>query len=810
MATTFKRYGRGGRFKKPAIGDAGISALRQRDQTIIDSLQLSRNQQAEIDKDQMSAMERAFTKEEQNIEDLQRLEDKIYANKRDNIKLRAQREVEALKGQADEYGRQAEHWEQLSPKLGKALQSLAKGYGNVVTRMGYDEAARNQNLYDTLSIWEPNFQRESLLETEANAEKLVEAAHEQNEKEILELKKQGVAPTPLVGKEQMSAWRQTGKVFWVTKDLEKNIDTHIRHGLDMWVRNGNELKTQSDYNKALAWVQSSIEEAVGIKDFKYHRGVREFRETFNKHASTANKDWTNKRLAQITATQFKDGMQILEDAGPLQRQANVDKMVNYVMLHHRDKDGNLIANNASEAYSLILNTWAADLQISDDELQTRVELLTLKEGRQPGDKASIEGRHPNLVKAMWVARLDAQKKKNDQFTITKNTNKRLAWEDAQKVLDQNLSPTELIENADRIEKEYLHGGKTVSDKLRRIADIDGIKYSDKHIESEITTLINSGKPLQALTMLRGNAAINGEKRKDLMQQISFVNDWSNIGRSFEGKHGIEETLRGKLKHDGLGFKGDHDTANESVERKLNEAIKDLALTYQQELNVRKDNRNIDGTPWTKNQKIEAAYNAAMDKVSDRIAKNEGIYRKIPAMRRKGFNVPIFADHATSDDRIDNNDLSSIEPIEFRKLARQNKMHTLLDKEGVLTNNQEKSIIRSLNSNTPLTAASDTVSAILDDLPDNHELKGNINGVYRQLLLNSPNDEAKEAAKLIEPDLIESVSGIDPNNQTEAHKANNHVELIKRLAWLDTPAELMLSGVYSNPRFSPELYGGFSY
>ena len=138
------------------------------------------------------------------------------------------------------------------------------------------------------------------------------------------------------------------------------------------------------------------------------------------------------------------------------------------------------------------------------------------------------------------------------------------------------------------------------------------------------------------------------------------------------------------------------------------------------------------------------------------------------------------------------------------------MHTLLDKEGVLTNNQEKSIIRSLNSNTPLTAASDTVSAILDDLPDNHELKGNINGVYRQLLLNSPNDEAKEAAKLIEPDLIESVSGIDPNNQTEAHKANNHVELIKRLAWLDTPAELMLSGVYSNPRFSPELYGGFSY
>ena len=803
MATTFKRYGRGGRFKKPAIGDAGISALRQRDQTIIDSLQLSRNQQAEIDKDQMSAMERAFTKEEQNIEDLARLEDKIYANKRDHIKLRAQREVEALKGQADEYGRQAEHWEQLSPKLGKALQSLAKGYGNVITRMGYDEAARNQNLYDTLSIWEPNFQRESLLETEANAEKLVEAAHEQNQKEIIELKKQGVAPTPLVGKEQMSAWRNTGKVFWVTKDLENNIDTHIRQGLDMWVRNGNKLETQADYNKALAWVQASIEEAVGIKDFKYHRGVREFRETFNKHAATANKDWTNKRLAQITATQFKDGMQILEDAGPSQRQTNVDKMVNYVMLHHRDKDGNLIANNASEAYGLILNTWAADLSISDDELQTRVELLTLKEGRQKGDKASIEGRHPNLVKAMWVARLDAQKKKNDQFTITKNTNKRLAWEDGQTVIEKNLSPTELIAEADRIEKQYPFGSD-VAKYLRRVADIDGIKYSDKHIESQITSLINSGKPFEALTMLRGNSAINGEKRKDLMQQISFVNDWSNkLGLKFDGKNGIEESLRAKLKNT-LGFKGDDDTVDSSVESKLTEAVNDLGMTYIQELNARKDNQ------WSEKKRIQSAYRSAMQIVSDRIANKEGIYKTIPAMRRRNYNVPIFADQVTADNRIDNNDLSSIEPVELRKLARQNKMHTLLDKSGVLTNNQEKSIIRSLNSNTPLTAASDTVSGILDDLPNNHELKGNINGVYRQLLLNSPNDEAKEAAKLIEPDLIESVSGIDPNNQAEVFKANNHVELIKRLNWLDTPAAELIRSNYRNPRFSPELYGGFSY
>ena len=90
MATQFKRYGRGGRFKKPVIGDAGISALRQRDQTIIDSLQLARSQQAEIDKDQLSSMERAFDKERQHVADLQALEDKIYNRQLENIKVRSE------------------------------------------------------------------------------------------------------------------------------------------------------------------------------------------------------------------------------------------------------------------------------------------------------------------------------------------------------------------------------------------------------------------------------------------------------------------------------------------------------------------------------------------------------------------------------------------------------------------------------------------------------------------------------------------------------------------------------------------------
>ena len=101
----------------------------------------------------MTEMEKVFNREAQNIKDLQALEDKIYANKRDNIKLRAQREVESLKGQADEYGRSAKHWEQLSPKLGKALFNLSEGVGHLANRLGYDQALRNQADHDNLSIW---------------------------------------------------------------------------------------------------------------------------------------------------------------------------------------------------------------------------------------------------------------------------------------------------------------------------------------------------------------------------------------------------------------------------------------------------------------------------------------------------------------------------------------------------------------------------------------------------------------------------------------------------------------------------------
>ena len=102
MATKYKRYSRGGRFKGTDIGDAGISALRQRDAQIVESIERQRRQHEEISRDQLSGMERAYRLESDNMAELQALEDKIYANKRDNIKLRGQREVEALKGKADE------------------------------------------------------------------------------------------------------------------------------------------------------------------------------------------------------------------------------------------------------------------------------------------------------------------------------------------------------------------------------------------------------------------------------------------------------------------------------------------------------------------------------------------------------------------------------------------------------------------------------------------------------------------------------------------------------------------------------------
>ena len=761
MATQFKRYGRGGRFKKPVIGDAGISALRQRDQTIIDSLKLSRSQQVEIDRDQKSAIERAFLKEEQNIEDLQALEDKIYANKRDNIKLRAQREVEALQGQADEYGRAAEHWKELTPKLSKALTGLAEGYHAVATRMGYEQALKNQGDHDTLSIWEQNF------------EDGIQIAHETLQNDEDELLAAGATPTQLASLETTSAFYKNGTIWYLTKDLEANMDAHIRNGMAAYTKQFGPPTTQAQYNKAMEWIKNTIEQSVGISTYKYHGGVRKWREAFNAAVGVKSKDWTNDRLFKINTEQLKRQEQIFESK-PGYQQQNLDNMIRFVKFHYRDKDGKAVATNDSEAIRFIFSRWAGNLNIKEEEVIARLKLLTPEKGRQPGDKATVGGRFPNLLTDLKQIRLDAIKKQNDNFNISKKAQEIEAFDKMYKILDD---PT-IVNNPAAFDKAIMEldnsgpHAKGAVTHLRKVQRNNFIESTG--IRQNALELINEGKYRLAQRLILDNVVLKDNEKKELLGLIQHVPEWASINLDPASvKKDIEPLIR-KI----MGYNADDDTTNDSAKRKTTYALGDLTTYYYAEKIKLDSNKTL-----TESQKIRKAYNDAFKQLRKDINSKQGEYEVILARDRSDLNAPIFADHYNSQISVNDKADYTTRELMINLSTNDGALKVFNDNtKSILTRNQEKDYIQSLQNGDPINNID--VDQIAKKLPKDHVCHGSFNCVLKSTMLKSKNKDTQEAAKLILPDWTDQVGGIDKENQAELTKALNRQDLINRIAWIE--------------------------
>lgn len=104
----FQRHAKGGRFKQQDFGDLGLSALKRNNDTIIDNLKLQSARNKEYRDDTEQSLRDVGRNELKNIQDLNSLENKIYKNKVGNIKVRADREIEAIRGQAKEAGKKSD------------------------------------------------------------------------------------------------------------------------------------------------------------------------------------------------------------------------------------------------------------------------------------------------------------------------------------------------------------------------------------------------------------------------------------------------------------------------------------------------------------------------------------------------------------------------------------------------------------------------------------------------------------------------------------------------------------------------------
>jgi hypothetical protein len=98
-------------------------------------------------------MEKSDINEAQNRKIIQDLEDKKFQNRYNAVSKRGTREVENLRGQADEYRKESEFWQQFTPKLAKDLTSAAEGIYNFAD-MRYAEkefaAMRDNGEFDIL------------------------------------------------------------------------------------------------------------------------------------------------------------------------------------------------------------------------------------------------------------------------------------------------------------------------------------------------------------------------------------------------------------------------------------------------------------------------------------------------------------------------------------------------------------------------------------------------------------------------------------------------------------------------------------
>ena len=126
MAKNYEGRFKGGRFKRPEIGDAGIRSLKEQRSDIIQSIKVRAAQDKEISNQQISGFDRATSKEQENRQVLKNLENDIFKNKTKNIKVHAGNEIASIEGEAKELGKLSNFWKNFSTTYSQQFAQAAQ------------------------------------------------------------------------------------------------------------------------------------------------------------------------------------------------------------------------------------------------------------------------------------------------------------------------------------------------------------------------------------------------------------------------------------------------------------------------------------------------------------------------------------------------------------------------------------------------------------------------------------------------------------------------------------------------------------
>lgn len=144
MAKNYQRHAQGRRFESKNFGDMGLRAYREQQQTIINAMKLQAAQYKDVHDEYLSGTIDKARKERENRAELKKLEDDVYDNKFLNTKIRADREIDQLRAQAEDHEKRAQFWQNFSSTYAKQYMQAFETVSSALD-LKYAEKIHAQN-----------------------------------------------------------------------------------------------------------------------------------------------------------------------------------------------------------------------------------------------------------------------------------------------------------------------------------------------------------------------------------------------------------------------------------------------------------------------------------------------------------------------------------------------------------------------------------------------------------------------------------------------------------------------------------------
>lgn len=279
----YKRHARGGRFDRQDPGDGGLGQYKAQQDQIIENLKLQQLRTDQYSKELISGMRGVASSEQENRNLLNNLENRIYENKRSNIKLRGQREIENLEGKAKEYEKSSKFWKDFSTTYAKQYGQAAQGIADVV---------QNAQADAQMQKWLEDGTFDKLAEF---GEKAQDIAGKDIQKEIAKSWKNGDVEGVHLGHNILkSSNRFLTKKVWAK--LKEDHDAH-------W----GAFKDFINNNPELEWSEDTIPQ---LAQFRARQLIKEFRLENSKAGRELYNFWTSKGEAEArNIREIKNGQE---------------------------------------------------------------------------------------------------------------------------------------------------------------------------------------------------------------------------------------------------------------------------------------------------------------------------------------------------------------------------------------------------------------------------------------------------------------------------------------------------------------------